>query len=367
MPRIAVIESVPVRIPFGFGGGKSDEAAFTWKTLDTVLVRVATDDGLVGWGDAFAYGCQAAVAAAVEHMVKPLALGRDAADIGGMSRRLQRDLHIFGRYGITMFAISGLDIALWDLAGKRAGQPLHRLLGGGGVADLAAYASLYKYADPEQVARRAAQAVSEGYDQIKLHETGVSEVAAARAAIGPSAPLMVDTNCPWTPDEALRMARALAPCDLHWLEEPVFPPEDFAALRRLGDMTGIPIAAGENACTAFQFQAMIEARAVSFAQPSVSKVGGVTEFLKIAALCETQGVTLAPHSPYFGPGFLATLHLAAARSVPTVVEWFHLDREACFYGDRIAPSRGRIPVPQAPGLGFDPDPAVIERYRVKAF
>jgi L-alanine-DL-glutamate epimerase-like enolase superfamily enzyme len=156
----------------------------------------------------------------------------------------------------------------------------------------------------------------------------------------------------------------MRPYDLMWLEEPIFPPEDFRALARLQAETGVAVAAGENACTAFQFHEMIGAGAARYVQPSVTKLGGVTEFRKVAALAETGVAALMPHSPYFGPGFLATLHLAAALPDPGLIEWFYLRREACLYGPAIAPDRGRFTVPSAPGLGLDPDPDVIRDYAV---
>ena len=171
--------------------------------------------------------------AAVHNMIAPIAIGQDARDIAKLSYDLQQKLHLFGRYGITIFALSGLDIALWDIAGKAAGLPLHRLLGGAGRDRLPAYASLLKYRDPEKVAARTKQAVEQGYRHIKLHETEEPEVKAARLAAGNDVAIMVDTNCPWTPEQARHMTLKLRQYDLHWLEEPIFPPEDFAAIARL--------------------------------------------------------------------------------------------------------------------------------------
>ena len=166
-----------------------------------------------------------------------------------------------------------------------------------------------------------------------------------------------------SPEQAREMTLKLRPYDMHWLEEPIFPPEDFQAIARLRASTGVAMAAGENNCTSFQFREMFAAGAVDYAQPSVTKVGGITEFLKVATLADAAGVTLMPHSPYFGPGFLATLQLAAARGQPgAMIERYHMDLEASLFGKLIDPVEGAFAVPQAPGLGCDPDPDVIKTY-----
>lgn len=361
---IADVRAVPLRIPFTTGGKDWEMSGQVWNFLDFVLVRVEMEDGTVGWGDAFAYHCRAAVKAAVEQMVAPLAVGRDATDISALMWEMQKRLHLFGRYGITLFALSGLDIALWDAAGKAAGLPLCRLLGGQVRDGIPGYSSLFHYTDPEIVAAKTKQSIDEGYGYVKLHETRVSEVAAAREAAGPDVPIMVDTNCPWTYEEAKYAALAFRDYDIHWLEEPIFPPEDFPALAKLRRETGVALALGENACTAFQFRDIIASGAADFVQPSVTKVGGVTEFRKVTALAEAGGVSLMPHAPYFGPGFLATLHLIAATPNSGLAEWLYLDREACLYGDAITPVNGTFRVPDVPGIGPAPDPNVIKDYGV---
>ncbi len=364
--KIARLDAIALRVPFSAGGPPSGWDGTALSLRETMLVRVETDGGLVGWGEAFSYNCSRPVRAALEDMVAPLAVGRDAEDIAGLMRDLQQRLHLFGRYGITLFALSGLDIALWDLAAKAAGVPLHRLLGAAGRARIPGYASLVKYRDPEAVAERTGAALAEGYGHIKLHQTTEPEICAAREAAGPEVPVMVDCNCPWTPAEARAAVQWLKGYDLHWLEEPIFPPEDFAALAELRAQSGIPIAAGENACTAFQFQAMFAAGAVSYAQPSVTKVGGVTEFLKVAALAETDGIAVMPHSPYFGPGFLATLHLLAALPNAGLIERLYVTPEASAYGSLIDPLDGAFRVPDDPGLGPDPDPDFVRAYALAA-
>lgn len=361
--KIASVEAVQLRMPFDLAGTDRSTTAGSWPALDMCLVKVTTDTGITGWGDAFAYNCRQAVAAAVEHMIAPHAVGQDARDIAGLNHRLQQKVHLFGRYGITLFALSGLDIALWDIAGKAAGLPLARLLGGGTGRLLPAYSSLFFLRDPELVAADVRRSLDQGYRWIKLHEIALREVGAAREAAGDDIPIMVDVNCPWTPEQARHMALALDQFDLHWLEEPVFPPEDFASLARIRGETGVPIAAGENWCTGMQFAQALAAGAVDYTQPSVTKVGGVTEFRKVAALSEAAGVQVMPHSPYFGPGFLATLQLAGALPNPGLVERFFINPEASLYGDWIDPVEGGFRIPDGPGLGLEPDLDVIREYR----
>jgi L-alanine-DL-glutamate epimerase-like enolase superfamily enzyme len=259
-----------------------------------------------------------------------------------------------------MFAISGLDIALWDLAGKIKGE----LIGGAKRTKIPAYASLLRIGKPEQIAAECKTARSLGYSAIKLHETTTPAVFAARGAIGAGVPLMVDMNCPLSGPDAIAFAHACHGAAPMFLEEPVWPPEDFATLAEVRKKGGLDIAAGENACTVYQFRQMMEAGAVSHAQPSVIKVGGITEFLKVAALGDELGVKIIPHSPYFGPGFLATLHLMSVRN-EGLIEVFYMKHAASLWGDRIgADTNGNIAVPQGPGLGYEPDRDVMEKYLI---
>ena len=362
------IVSHHIRIPFDAGAANFAQAGKGTTALDIVLVEVVTDTGLTGWGDAFAYACSDAVVAAIKQMVASRAVGQavpDAAAISAFMDRLQQQLHLFGRYGVTMFAMSGLDIALWDLAAKVEGKPLSDLFGARRRAAIPAYASLLPIGDPQKVASECKRALAKGYTAIKLHETTVDAVAAAREAIGPDVPLMVDMNCPMDAADAIAFAIACRPCAPLFLEEPVWPPEDFRALARVQATGGIPLAAGENACTAYQFRELMEENAVSWVQPSVTKVGGVTEYARVVALADRFNVRLMPHSPYFGPGLLATLQMLSLRDDHSFVERFYMERAACLWGEALTldPS-GVIAVPAGFGLGLEPDRAVIERYRV---
>lgn len=352
--KITRVAAVPLSIPFEHGLGSG-------RRLDFCLVRVETDAGIVGWGDAFAYNCRTTVATAVNDMIAPLAVGHDVADIAGLHHLIQKKLHIFGRFGVQAYALSGLDIALWDIAGKAVGEPVHRLLGGAKRTAVPCYASLLRYGDPALVSQYAERALSEEYTEIKLHEVADDAVAAGRAAVPAGIPLTLDVNCEWTRAEATAAALRFKAFALKWLEEPVFPPEDFGALRAVGQASEIPIAAGENLCFATQFKAAFEARALDYAQPSVIKVGGITEFVKVLQLATEHEVKVAPHSPYFGPGALATLHLLAALLPDARFEYYYMRAEATLYGGVFG--KPMIEVPRGPGLGMDPDPQVLERYR----
>ena len=352
--KITQVTAVPLSIPFQHGLGGE-------RMLDFCLVRVETDAGIVGWGDAFAYNCRSTVAAAVNDMIAPLAVGHDAADIAALHHSIQKRLHIFGRFGVQAYALSGLDIALWDIAGKAAGEPVHRLLGGAKRASVPCYASLLRYGDAALVAEYCERALGEGYVSIKLHEVTDSAVASGRAAVPRQIPLALDVNCEWLPQDAVAAALRFKPHGLQWLEEPAFPPEDFAALRAVGEASGIPIAAGENLCFATQFKAAFDARALAYAQPSVIKVGGISEFVKVVQLATDRGIQVAPHSPYFGPGALATLHLLAALVPEASFEYYYLWPEASLYPGLFGGNA--VEVPRAAGLGLDPDPAVMQRYR----
>jgi L-alanine-DL-glutamate epimerase-like enolase superfamily enzyme len=365
---ITNVQAHHIRIPYDAGVASFRQGASAISALEIVMVEVSTDAGITGWGDAFAYVCPRTTCTAVEEMIAPQARGLevpDAAGIPAFMEQIQRNLHLFGRYGISMFAISALDIALWDLAAKAKGVPLHRLIGEASRARIPAYASLLRIGKPELIASECETALRLGYKAIKLHETTTPAVIAARKAIGTGIPLMVDLNCPLDGPAAIAFAHSCRDAAPMFIEEPVWPPEDFATLAEVRIKGGLNVAAGENACTVHQFRQMMEAGAVSHAQPSVIKVGGITEYLRIVASADELGVRLAPHSPYFGPGLLATLQLMSLRDDATFVEVFYMKRAACLWRGRIdVDSNGDIEVPHGPGLGYEPDKDVMERYRV---
>ncbi|MEQ1883312.1 MAG: mandelate racemase/muconate lactonizing enzyme family protein, partial [Burkholderiales bacterium] len=363
--KIHSIETIELHIPYT-SGGSSDTGAWggkAWQTADVLLVKIGTDEGITGWGEAFGYNVIPATRVAIEKILAPMCIGREALEIESLMLELQQKLHIFGRGGPIIYGISGIDVALWDIAGKAAGKPVHQLLGGG-RSELACYASLIRYTDPGPVAENTSRAISQGFRSIKLHEIEVAPVRASREVAGANVDIMLDVNCPWNLQQALDMAKQLQPYALRWLEEPVWPPEDHAALAKIRAQGGIPIAAGENAATLAQYRDLLDAGAVDVLQPSPAKMGGITELRRVFELAANYPVQVVPHSFYDGPAFLGALHVNAALGGDGLVEWRFFDLEARLYGDEAIPRKGMISTPQGPGLGFDPDPTVIKRYRV---
>ena len=366
------ITIVPLAIPFDAQGGGSGFKGADWSKLYIVLVRIETDEGIIGWGESFGYACWRPVVYSLQDMFIPLLLNRKLDNISELMRSVQLQMHTFGRYGISMYALSGIDIALWDILAKKEGKPLYKLLNKEKSAQrsimLSAYASLFKYQDEELVRNNCRLALDLGYTSIKLHEYQTTEIAAARAEVGDDVILTTDVNCCWNEAEAKDAITRLSSYNLGWLEEPIFPPESFAELSRLRASGAIPIAAGENSCTSYEFAKMFAAHAVDYAQPSVTKVGGITEFIKIVGMAKQQGVSIAPHSAYFGPGLLATMQLAASMDEMPMIERFFIKPEVDLFtssGSLATPINGCYTIDNSPGLGADPDKDILKEYSIK--
>ncbi|MGH3971044.1 MAG: mandelate racemase/muconate lactonizing enzyme family protein, partial [Mycobacterium sp.] len=356
---IAKIEAVPLRIPLKVGGTPGASLwGYKLSAADSLLVKVTTRDGVEGWGEAFGFRAVDSAKLAVDELIAPLCIGQDATRIGPLMLEVQKKLHVFGRGGALTYGLSAVDIALWDIAGKLANAPVCQLLGGG-MTTMPCYASLACYADPTLVRGVVRRAIDAGFQVLKLHEAGVSAIRAAREEAGPDVELIVDAGCPWTVTEAGALAEELKAVGLKFLEEPLWPPENFDGLAELRRTTGIPISAGENVSTLMEFERMLATGAVDFVQPSPAKMGGISELCKVFPLAAIHNVPVMTHSFYDGPGLLAAVHATAALGTAnSMIEWRWFDLEAPIYSDSLAPKAGRITVPQGPGLGIDPDPDV---------
>ena len=361
--KITRIEAHWIRVPFDMGAAPRAFAGMNWTSVDSLFVRVLTDQGLDGWGEGWGHVACPITLAALTSLVGPAFVGRDIADRAGLMAEMQHRFHIHGRSGPVVYALSAIDIALWDIAGKQAGQPIATLLGGA-PRELASYASLLRYSEPALVAAAVERALAQGFRHVKLHEERLDAVQAARTAAGPSTWIALDTNCPWSVSQAIANARALEPLQLAWLEEPVNPPEDHLWLARVRAATTLPIAAGENAASVFELKRLFDAGAIDICQPSVIKFGGIGAVAQAAALAQAHSVDYVPHCFYFGPGFLASLHLCAAFAPQVPFELFFGDLEASPYHGAVRAHRGKLAVPTGPGLGLKPDLQVIERDRL---
>ena len=362
--KITRVEPILIRTPLVLDDAVPHAAGAPKNDVHTVLMKVETDEGITGWGEAFSNAGWQSTCTAIEQIIAPRVVGKDPTNISQIQADLHRGLYNTGRSGPTVYAISGLDIALWDIAAKRAKMPLYKLLGGSTRTTLPAYASLLRYGDARMVENKSKEAIGRGYRYIKLHENKTDIIRAAKRVCGDKVPLMVDCSCPWTVDEAIAAARELADQNLAWLEEPIYPPDDHSGLARLRAVAAMPIAAGENISNLFEFKRLFEAGAVGIAQPSITKIGGVTEMRKIFALGEAHGVVVVPHSPYFGPGLLASIHVCAASAREIPIERYYCDFAETPFGAQIIPRDGVFAVPQEPGLGKDPDAAIIAKMRV---
>jgi L-alanine-DL-glutamate epimerase-like enolase superfamily enzyme len=270
-----------------------------------------------------------------------------------------------GRAGPMMGALSGLDIALWDIRGKLEGVPVSRLLGGAKRTRLECYASLMQYyGNAEHLKRNTTRALEHGYRQIKLHERTADAVAVARQAIGPDVPLMVDTNCAWLPSEAEQHVNAMAASKPYWVEEPIYPPEDFESAASLRRATGVPLAMGENATSPTDFRRMVETGATDFVQPSIVKIGGISRMAKVAAEVEAAGATCVPNVFYIGPGYLAAVHCLAAKERAVPLERMFCELGGTPYAKTVPVEHGAVEVPDSPGLGADPEEDLIAQFRV---
>jgi L-alanine-DL-glutamate epimerase-like enolase superfamily enzyme len=278
-----------------------------------------------------------------------------------------------------------VEIALWDILGKHYGAPVHALLGGvakrtvapyptlRALADEAedksvvAYASMQTFRTSEEVAIVAMEAVKAGFKSIKLHQVDLDSVRATREAVGNDIEITIDPNGYFNSLEAERFARSLVEYNVGWLEEPIWPPDDYKTLANLRRRSPIPIAGGENESTVWGFERIFEVEAFDILQPEVLVVGGILESFKVFSMAQARNVPIAPHNFRFGPVLAASIHLSLLFPNVVILEtpWFQLEANLHKEGPEI--SNGYAKVPELPGLGIVIDEDVIKDFRVKEF
>jgi D-galactarolactone cycloisomerase len=364
--KITAVDAIHVALPYEHGAPKPERKGVgAWDSQDILFVRVETDAGFVGWGEAFGHASTPATAAALKTIVAPLAIGCDPTEIAKLMEGLLRRTQSMARSGPVRFALSGLDIALWDIAGQVRKEPIWKMLGGVGKDSVPAYASLFRLSAREYVERVSAAAVERGYRMVKLHEHSVENVWAARRAVGKETGLMTDTNCWWeSVDKAAEFCAATEGAALTWLEEPLYPADSYDACRQLRERVGVPIAAGENLGNFNDGRWLAEQQAVDVVQPSVAKVGGISEAWKMISFFRQRQMRAVPHTPFLGPALVATIHMIAALPDDVVCEHRFCELGANPLGEAVVSKAGRLPVPQGHGLGISVDLDIVEAFRV---
>lgn len=269
---------------------------------DAVLLRVETAEGLVGWGEAHHGRCPGAIARLIDTTLRELVVGMDALDVSGVWARVYKmQIGSHGMGAAAALALSGLDLALWDIRCQVAGLPLYQLLGGRNRA-IKAYAGGISlgWQAPESLVEEARAYVDQGYRAVKLRvgdsvARDIARVSAVRAALGDGIDILVDANTSYTLDDVRRAMPAYDEMNVGWLEEP-FPAHDLGLYRRASMLGRTPLAAGENHYTRYEFDPLIASEAVGFVQPDLSKAGGITESLKIAAIASARRLSINPHT-----------------------------------------------------------------------
>ncbi|RST84615.1 mandelate racemase/muconate lactonizing enzyme family protein [Aquibium carbonis] len=374
--RIKSVRAWWVRIPIEASRQhKSDFGQLA--TFDAAILRIETDDGLVGWGEgknaAGSAGTYAALVHMLNHEVAPRLIGRDPADISQIWEMLYNGVRHekaaaaghampeLSRRGISVAAISAVDIALWDILGKSLGQPVWRLIGGRKADRLPAYAS-GGWAPADKIGEQLRSYIDAGgFGAVKMRvgamdgppHVSAARVKAAREALGPDVQLMVDAHGTYTVADAKRFAHMVSDCDLTWFEEPVIA-DDKAGMAEVRAAGSVPIASGESEATRFAFRDLAMLKSVDIFQPDPAFCGGITEAMRIGALASAFNLRLSPHLWAGAPCFFAGLHVCAASPASFVIE-YSLGANPMIHDlveDDVSVSDGMIAIPDRPGLGF---------------
>ena len=368
------VVTTPIKHPFTSSRG------WLYKTRGTCLVEIETADGIVGWGEC--YGPSAVAKAFIDTQLGPRVVGRDPFDVEVIWEDLYNRIKDYGAKGMSIAAISGIDIALWDIIGKSCGKPVHKLIGGAFRIEVDAYATGLYFTNMDRLVEEAvdeAQSfVSAGFKAVKMKiglgsiKRDIERVKAVRDAVGPDVKLMVDANHSLTVPTAIRMGRELEALGIEWFEEPISP-EDLDGYIEVTRTLDMAVAGGENEFTRWGFRDAISRKAMDIVQPDVCAAGGISECKKIAAMATAHGVECVPHAWGSAVGLAATIHFLA--SIPDqppclfpVSPMLEFEQEENPFRDHLAREPivqrgGKVAVPTAPGLGIEVDRSVIDRYR----
>jgi L-alanine-DL-glutamate epimerase-like enolase superfamily enzyme len=371
MSKIRSVEAIPLSFRLPEGKTVTLGIGSTIKR-DTIIIRVETESGVVGYGEAHPGRSPGAITSLIANTVAPLVVGMDAFDTNGVWSRVHKmQLASHGTGAAASLALSGIDMALWDVRGKLCNQPLYKLLGGSSKA-IPAYAGgiALGYQAPQSLADEAQQYIDAGYRAIKLRlGDGVANDSArlthVRSRVGDNIDILTDVNAAYSLDEVRRLMPVLEDIRAGWLEEP-FACDNFGAYRAAASFSmRVPLAAGENHYTRYAFAQLLDEGAVQVFQPDLSKTGGITEAMRIAAMVSAWGYKVHPHSSATGINHAACVHYLAAVDNPGYFE-------ACVshynpFRDMFGPgfetdASGCVKPLERPGLGLEVDESVFDEF-----
>jgi L-alanine-DL-glutamate epimerase-like enolase superfamily enzyme len=345
---------------------------------DVLIIRVHTDEGITGIGEA--HTCPLVLKAIIEAPVsqltvqglKQLLIGRNPLEINELWNLMYDRTATFGRRGVVINAISGIDIALWDILGKFSGLPIHQLMGGAVRDRVPVYASDLTPDTQTQIVTNAKARVDEGYRALKFGWGGLGQnvkddarwVGELRRALGPEVDIMIDMGSPVPFDDAVWLGRALAEEDVFFLEEPLSP-DDLDGFAALVEASPTPIATGEKETTRFGFRDLMERGRVRIIQPDIARVGGLTEMRRIAALAEVRDVRVIPHCWATDVLVAATMHFLATQKEAPYQEFNVMENplRTALLQEPMRPKDGLLSVPRGPGLGIELNEEILETYR----
>lgn len=369
--------SVPLETPFYFAQG--------WvHSRNSLIVEIVTDEGVSGWGESLCHGLQPPqiAAAFIEHVFKPILLNRDPFDVEVLWEQMYNTTRPYGQGGSAVNAISGVDIALWDVIGTALNKPIHSLIGGAFRTEIMPYATgFYRIADgnyPADAINEAQNYMDSGFAAFKLKigfglEEDIEFIRAIRAAVGDDVKIMADANAAYNTAAARRLIKETEECELYFLEE-LLAPEDIQGYQQIKNLSKTFIAAGEQLFGKMGYRPWLAANALDIIQPDLCSSGGITECKKIAALAQAHNTMMIPHVWGSGIGIAASLQFVA--SLPTtplslnpIQPMLEFDQSSHPFRtdlifDGITMKNGKVQISNKPGIGVDVNREIIDRYKI---